>query len=180
MATNAHTHTSDATKGFRSLVPYQSDTKNSTKNTKPTVQNNDDNVSQVINKLYKILLAIDTNTPKKIFIKPNINSTKYSNLIQKIGVPENQSDCLFQYDNTVFGAGDDGFIVTKNILGWHNILEKGKYLRWKEIAGFTVNGTDAIFVLEKSGLKHSISTIMVERPIDIASCLNDLLKLLSK
>ena len=48
---------------------------------------------------------------------------------------------LVQYDDTLFGGADDGFVFTVTALHWKNLTEDPKSLRWGDIdpAGVAVN-----------------------------------------
>jgi hypothetical protein len=139
----------------------------------------DSQLTKKLDNFYKTLIAVNSQTTSKIFIRPRINVNKFTKLKNKIGIHENVSDCLLQYDNTVFGSGDDGFFATIYIFGWHNIFEEGKYLKWTDIDSFSTSGDNAINVLEKSGINHSVYTNLVKQPKEIANGLNELLKILS-
>ncbi len=49
---------------------------------------------------------------------------------------------LVQYDDTLFGGADDGFVLTVNALHWKNLAEEPNALRWSDIDPALVGSTD--------------------------------------
>lgn len=49
---------------------------------------------------------------------------------------------LVQYDDTLFGGADDGFVLTANALHWKNLTEEPRALRWGDIDPDLVGSTD--------------------------------------
>lgn len=49
---------------------------------------------------------------------------------------------LVQYDDTLFGGADDGFVLTVNALHWKNLAEEPNALRWSDIDPGLVGATD--------------------------------------
>ena len=49
---------------------------------------------------------------------------------------------LVQYDDTLFGGADDGFVLTGAMLHWKNLAEDPKALRWSDIDPATVGAVD--------------------------------------
>jgi hypothetical protein len=62
----------------------------------------------------------------KLYLKGQIDSKKWKNFAAQFD--SNQigtiDDCYLYFDNTVFGSGDDGFMMTKNLFCWKNKFSK--------------------------------------------------------
>ena len=83
------------------------------------------------------------------------------------------SKVLVQYDDTLFGGADDGFVMTVTTLHWKNLAEDPKSLRWGDIdpagvsvheEGVTVRDHQIELVLEeakpmRAGLARLISDL---------------------
>lgn len=64
-----------------------------------------------------------------LYFKGAIDYRKWNNLASKIGpLVGNIDDCLIYFDVTVFGNGDNGFILTKNIFAWKNNFESATFM----------------------------------------------------
>lgn len=68
------------------------------------------------------------------YFSPNIPASKEKNAraVHKAVLPEGER-VLALFDDTVFGAADDGFVLTTRRLCWHNILEDPYMVEWAEL-----------------------------------------------
>ena len=55
-----------------------------------------------------------------VFVRPNINYKKLGNAIQKYATGAQNESVLLQADDTVFGAADEGLIVTDKAVYWRH------------------------------------------------------------
>lgn len=68
------------------------------------------------------------------YFSPDIPASKEANARKrhKSSLPETER-MLVLFDDTVFGAADDGFVITVKRLCWHNILEDPYMIEWAEL-----------------------------------------------
>lgn len=68
------------------------------------------------------------------YFSPNIPASKEKNAraVHKAALPEGER-VLVLFDDTVFGAADDGFVLTTRRVCWHNILEDPYAVEWSEL-----------------------------------------------
>jgi hypothetical protein len=82
-----------------------------------------------INSILKMVEGLNKMS-EKIYLKGRIDPKKWRNFTNQyknfpIG---NIDDCYVYFDNTIFGSGDDGFMLTKNLFCFKNKFEKGTFL----------------------------------------------------
>jgi hypothetical protein len=135
-------------------------------------------ILKIANRLYTVLLQYDSQAKNKIYVYPNINLVKFENMINKLGFQTLFTDCIIQYDDTFFGAGDNGFIITEKYVMWKNYLEAGYYISWNDIMQITVDGDTKVILKDKKGFDNVINTAMIRKSLSIASCLSDILKII--
>lgn len=135
-------------------------------------------ILKIANRLYTVLLQYDSQAKNKIYVYPNINLVKFENMINKLGFQTLFTDCIIQYDDTFFGAGDNGFIITEKYVMWKNYLEAGYYISWNDIMQITVDGDTKVILKDKNGFDNVINTAMIRKSLNIASCMSDILKII--
>lgn len=128
----------------------------------------------VLNKLFNVE---EIKTSGKFFVKGGINEKKYTKFIKKNKFTFLIDDCIFQYDDTLFGAGDNGFIITQNAIYWSNIAQESKSLYITDIIKIEANSDDAFYITDSKKNTYKIDTTIVKTSIKIASALNKYFKL---
>ena len=90
----------------------------------------------------------------KVFIHPNIPPRKLST-VRKIhaGSLEEGEPILVLFDNTVFGGGSEGFLITPQRLCWRNTAKQPNAVRWTRLDRFTIQAEKKQVMLHK----HEIS-----------------------
>jgi hypothetical protein len=134
-------------------------------------------IELILKKFYSNLMVADSQTKSKVFLNGNIHQTKYMNMMNKLGLSIPYSECLFQYDDTLFGAGDNGILITEKYFIWRNLGDSGKYITWNDIVKFSVNGNIKIILHDNTGVIHSIDNGMIRKSLLFAGCFSDILKL---
>ncbi|MEZ4411043.1 MAG: hypothetical protein R3A52_31870 [Polyangiales bacterium] len=68
------------------------------------------------------------------YFSPHIPASKEKNAreMHKASLPEGER-VLVLFDDTVFGAADDGFVLTTRRVCWHNILEDPYAVAWADL-----------------------------------------------
>jgi hypothetical protein len=132
---------------------------------------------------------------KKLYFKGGIDPKKWRNFTNQyknfpIG---NIDDCYVYFDSTVFGSGDDGFMLTKNLFCWKNIFDKATCLynhsavegfnqKAETIRFYNLNGNDIGVVngasMHEAGESPGFKVNSNKSLIDIAKTVEVLNKLL--
>ena len=130
-----------------------------------------------------------------LYIKGNIDYKKHNNLACNISsVNSSIEDCLIYYDNTLFGKGDNGFILNKNYFAWkNNDFEIGEFMYINEntfgfepaaeLIKFNVGTTESIVAVNQASINiinggHTVNIHQLKKPNLFIEPLNELLKLL--
>jgi hypothetical protein len=70
-----------------------------------------------------------------LYFAPHVPASKEKNLREAYGtLIAAHEPVLVLFDDTVFGAGDDGFVITSQRLGWKNDRIPARTLTWDELA----------------------------------------------
>lgn len=69
-----------------------------------------------------------------LYFRPQIPASKERNArAVHVAWLDANEPVLVLYDDTLFGAGDDGFVLTAQRLHWRNILDEPRTLAWAEL-----------------------------------------------
>ncbi len=138
-------------------------------------------IEKILFDLYENLFELKATTKTCLFISPNVNLKKFTNFKINMDIGENDTDsvCLLYYDDTLFGSGDDGFMLTKNAFSWHNMGMKSNSIKWKEISAFTIGSKKSKMIIKAiNDTEYTIEIICLPFADQFVNAFNALLKIL--
>jgi hypothetical protein len=157
------------------------------------------NSNQALVKILKEIDAINEaeGSLKKLYTQSRMDAKKWSNFAKNFtpALVGSLNDCLVYYDNTMFGKGDDGFLITRTTFCWRNFLETGLHT-WNrrdvpsfestaETVGFKVNDSSSILVVNRASEHivdggYRVQCNFVSDKLALVEQLNRLLRLLKQ
>ena len=96
-------------------------------------------------KIYKSLIGM-----YRLYLAPNIPLKKAAIAIKKYAFNINYNDIELLFDDTLFGSGGKGFIVTADKIFYHNVLSKQGYFDLNEINSVYADNIARMFINDES------------------------------
>jgi hypothetical protein len=162
-------------------------------------QNSSGNYAQSLSEILNSINVINSNEAafKKLYTQGRNDLKKWNNFSKNFAPTTVGSinDCLVYYDNTMFGKGDDGFLLTRNAFCWKNFMESGLntwnrqdvpiFLASAETIGFKVHDSSTILVVNKASEHlidggYRVSCNFVNDKAGLVEQLNKLLRLVKQ
>jgi len=134
---------------------------------------------------------------KKLYTPSRMDAKKWANFAKNFtpAAVGSINDCLVYCDNTMFGKGDDGFLITRTAFCWRNFMETGLHT-WNrrdvpnfesgaETVGFKVNDSASFLVVNKAsehlvGGGYRVQCNFVNDKAGLVEQLNALLRLVKQ
>lgn len=116
---------------------------------------------------------------RNLYIAPAIPEKKLRNVVRGYGNGLDVGDVLVLFDNTVFGAADDGFCLTRRGICWHNFLDDVGSIDYADIVSIGAMEVDSSWTLRVNGRTIIINmaddkTTLTDRTIAAVEALRQL------
>ena len=109
---------------------------------------------------------------RSVFLKNNINAKKHLNFCKKNNFQIEINTVELQFDDTLFGSGDNGFLISNNKIYWSNFTENPGELELSKIEKITAEDDSSFEITSNTGEQFSIKTTIIKKSILISSVLS--------